>query len=273
MHRIEGLHAESGRFKDSPPGTRVTDDWLNAVQEELCGIISAAGLTVASAATDTWGQIWPAVAALAGTPSKGYVAFATPASGGTWWPASYGRALGDKVTIHVVGAGGGGGGASAVQTAHGGGAGGYGLSLHTLSAFNLNSGITITIGSGGAGGASGAFSGINGTTTSFGTYITATGGIGGNKGTVYEYAAGGTCTGANILNNTGSWGMTTVENYVGGCGGNSPFGGGGGLAPRYGQALNGSPGTAPGAGGGGASRTATAQAGGAGANGIVLILW
>ena len=275
MHRGEGLYANpGGLFQDSAPGTRVTDDWLNAVQEELCGVISAAGYTVLSAATDNWGQLWPAIAALAGTPAKGYAVYASPASGGTWWPSSYGRALGDKITVAVVGAGGGGGGVSALIVATGGAGGGFGLSLHTLSAFNINSGVTITIGSGGAGGASGLTSGVAGTTTSWGTYITCTGGTEGFPNPATGAGGlGGSAVGGNLFNNGGSPGGGLWSTAGGSHGGNSPLGGGGGRGGRGTIAENGGTATAPGAGGGGGGYFNSSRAGGAGANGLVLITW
>lgn len=51
MHRIDGAgHASNTFTKGDPltatPATVVTDDWLNAVQEELSGFIEAAGVTL-----------------------------------------------------------------------------------------------------------------------------------------------------------------------------------------------------------------------------------
>lgn len=58
MHRIDGadvdedLHGAgkdgftSGNTVTGEPATEVTDDWLNAVQEEVIGVIEGAGLTL-----------------------------------------------------------------------------------------------------------------------------------------------------------------------------------------------------------------------------------
>lgn len=52
MHRIDSSGAtETNQFTEGDPAsgvpaTQVTDDWLNAVQEELCGAIELAGLTL-----------------------------------------------------------------------------------------------------------------------------------------------------------------------------------------------------------------------------------
>jgi len=61
MHRTEGANnAEVGgkkQFTDGPPGTTVTDDWLNAVQEEIASSIEDAGLTLKTAGTETRDQL------------------------------------------------------------------------------------------------------------------------------------------------------------------------------------------------------------------------
>lgn len=58
MHRIEGTYYDSSGgtnlFQDtSSGGTRVTAAWLNAVQEELCNILTGLGGTVTTAGADT----------------------------------------------------------------------------------------------------------------------------------------------------------------------------------------------------------------------------
>ncbi len=47
MHRIDTPDAVDGLFQDSgSPGTRVTDDWLNDVQENLALLIEGAGIAL-----------------------------------------------------------------------------------------------------------------------------------------------------------------------------------------------------------------------------------
>lgn len=46
MHRTDGDNNLAGAFTDGPPGTAVEEDWLNAVQEEIIGVITAAGITL-----------------------------------------------------------------------------------------------------------------------------------------------------------------------------------------------------------------------------------
>jgi len=88
-----------------------------------------------------------------------------------------------RVTCYGGGAGGYNGGAG------GGGAGGIGFV--TLEASAITTNVTVTIGAGGAGGGSAGAGG----STSFGTYIVATGGT---AGTGFTGGAGGTATGTNV---------------------------------------------------------------------------
>ncbi len=51
MHRIDTDGSSGGHFSDGVPslgikGTKLDDDWLNAVQEEIVGVIEAAGITL-----------------------------------------------------------------------------------------------------------------------------------------------------------------------------------------------------------------------------------
>jgi hypothetical protein len=86
------------------------------------------------------------------------------------------------VEVEVVGAGGGGGGVAAnttsgaVSLAGGGGGGAY--SRKRVSAGDLGSSETVTVGAGGAGGSSGGGNGGDGTDSSFGTHCVAGGGAG-----------------------------------------------------------------------------------------------
>ena len=92
MHRTEGQNPDVSLgyniFKDGPPGTTVTDDWLNAVQEEIIKVITDGGLSPLTAATDTRVQLSAAIAAritatLAATPAtelaRGIIELATTA--------------------------------------------------------------------------------------------------------------------------------------------------------------------------------------------------
>jgi hypothetical protein len=61
MHRIEGQDYDSSTgvnlFAEGPPGTVVTQQWLNAVQEELIALILNSGQSIKTAATETRSQL------------------------------------------------------------------------------------------------------------------------------------------------------------------------------------------------------------------------
>lgn len=68
MHRIddpnatpEKLFTEGDPISNTPPPTKITDDWLNDLQEEVCNLIEAAGITLVKGTRD---QLVEAVAAL-----------------------------------------------------------------------------------------------------------------------------------------------------------------------------------------------------------------
>jgi hypothetical protein len=162
--------------------------------------------------------------------------------------------------------GGGGGGGTYFAEGYGyygmsGGGGGYGKSI-----FHLHAGdrFIVTVGAGGWGatGAEGGDGGHGGT-SSFGSLIYATGGIGGSFLTSY-YSSGGTSNGSINI----SGGKGRLE------GGNSQNGGSGGV-----YAINGEDGIAPGGGGSywddnGSGPTWNPDIrGGNGAHGRVIIYW
>lgn len=177
-------------------------------------------------------------------------------SSGTWNKPSGLSA----VRVQLVG--GGGGGAQALVG--GGGAGGYAEEFLLTS--ELSSSVTVTVGTGGAAG-SGGGSGGNGLTSSFGSYLQATGGT----GAIYtSFVGGAPGVGSNgDINLYGGYGgaPSTTTSASGGNGGASYFGGGGygGMSGNW----NASSGLAPGSGGGSAPSTATAGAGRAG----IVIVW
>ena len=62
MHRTEGSNHLAHMFTDGPPGTRVEENWLNAIQEELAYVIEQAGLALKTASTETHQQLRQAIA-------------------------------------------------------------------------------------------------------------------------------------------------------------------------------------------------------------------
>jgi len=64
MHRTEGTNNAANLFVDGPPGTTVEENFLNALQEEIAGVVEGAGLTLKTAATETRDQLLAAMRAL-----------------------------------------------------------------------------------------------------------------------------------------------------------------------------------------------------------------
>jgi hypothetical protein len=199
---------------------------------------------------------------------------------------SYAKPTGLKYVIVEVLAGGGAGGGTIATSAtqhsigSGGGAGAYARKKILASA--LAASETVTVGAGGVA-ALGANGGSGGT-SSFGAFVSCTGGAGGvanlsvNTGGVYQPGnIGGTATGGD-LNIDGGGGQlagtfTTTNNVCySGAGANSPLGFGFG-GRSLGANSGGITGTGYGAGGGGgaSSISNSAQLGGAGRQGIVII--
>lgn len=178
--------------------------------------------------------------------------------------------------VFCIGGGGGGGGCvSAVTAAASGGGGAGGFSWSLLTAATVSSSQTVTIGASGAGGTSGPNNGSAGGNSSLGTLVIANGGSGGigassvrALGGVGGTAGTGTMT---VAGDDGLPGGIAVGSGEGGRGGYCPYGHAG-ISPIAAGAGNAA--TGFGSGGSGAYEpTATvAVAGGAGAQGYILIV-
>lgn len=182
--------------------------------------------------------------------------------------------------IWAIGGGGGGGGCSAVSgAAAGGGAAGSEARLLATAA-TIGASKPVTIGTGGTAGANtGGTGGTGGTTTVGSTLISAPGGLGGVGAT----SAVGTAAGAGQIATVGdvlgigapggsASGNSNNANMTSGYGGSSSLGGGGiaraGNTPAAGAAGTDNTG---GGGGGATAGTGTAQIGGVGGKGYVII--
>jgi hypothetical protein len=202
-------------------------------------------------------------------------------SSGTWTRPDGARTC----YIRAVGGGGAGGGASATaanQHSNGGGGGAGGYAEHYVDAQTLAATVTITVGTGGAGVSAAA--GGNGTASSFGSIVVVGGGTGASLNTVtggvlgIDGGAGGTATAGTIryAGSAGgaSWGSASVGSS--GSGASTPLGGGGAArgVNANGQSFQGGDATGYGAGGGGAMTCASASAnrGGNGAPGAVIVV-
>ncbi|EKD7755881.1 hypothetical protein OSG00_000662 [Shigella sonnei] len=202
---------------------------------------------------------------------------------------TYTPSTGTKAIVaEVIGGGGGGQGAGSVRVVGGGGgSGAYVKALIT----SLASSYAITIGSGGIGSAStaaGQQSNPGGTTT-FGSIITCTGGLGGISDQTVAATTGSYClagggqggtattvatTGVDFIitqnGSRGSFGAALHPNYLGGNGGVSPLGSGGrgGATAPADATFNAS---GYGGGGGGNTSLSTAASGGNGSPGVVIV--
>lgn len=235
--------------------TILDQDFFNAVQEELYGIVLAAGITPAKA---NRAQVLQAIGVL----TAGTYADKTTAGTDTLTVPTWAR----HAEVQMLGAGGGGGGSAAGFSGGGGGAGGYSFGIVSVTPGAV---LTRTIGAGGTGAGGGGTASAGGSTslTGFGS---ASGGGGGTGGTTTSAGgAGGTANNAGVRNftgGTGGDGNSSNQAVQGGNGAAGPFGGEG----RTGAGA-GVKGQAAGAGGGGAWNSN--GAGGAGADGAVLIRW
>lgn len=176
-----------------------------------------------------------------------------------------------RLRVRLWGAGGGGGGSRSAGSAGSAGAsGGYCENEISVTPGQV---IAYTIGAGGTGGAQSVPSnGAVGGTTSFGSYMSSTGGGGGGTGfdAVYSgaYALGGTTTGGALAIQGGLGGYGTAFSTTLGIGGVTQ-----GDLGRPGGSLSsgvGAGGIFPGGGGGGG---ANGQNGGAGASGFIVVEW
>lgn len=177
------------------------------------------------------------------------------------------------VAAEVICFGGGGGG-----TVIGGGAGGGGRCRAVIPASALPSSVPVTVGGGGAGGNSTVGNGLAGGTTSFGTFIGATGGAGAVYNSNNSTVQGGYPVGGSVTHEDAGGSGGNI--YQGIQGGNVVFAGGGGGAGSSATSGNGGssgllsgPSYAVGGGSGyaGASRSGSGLggSGGGGGGGII----
>lgn len=171
-----------------------------------------------------------------------------------------------RVLVILCGGGGGGGG-SGLSAGGGGGAGGWAWGIYSVTGVSQ---VTVTVGSGGIC-PDPHYGGTNGGTSSFGSYISATGGGGGASG----HAGGGGGVGGSgsngLVNGVGASGGNASGDYSGAGGSLNiwPYGGRGGARVNGG---NGQAGVNYGSGGSGGFYASYARPGGNGAPGMVMIV-
>ena len=179
--------------------------------------------------------------------------------------------------VEAIGGGGGTGGGDNSSNRAGAGAGAGGYAYGLFSAGTIGVSQTVTIGAAGtAGAASGSpgTTGGNGGNTTFGALLTANGGIAGGappaSGGTNEGADGGTATVGSILI-SGMPGFPNSAANVSGTGGSTKYGVGGKARGVTSGQGSGRTGSGYGAGASGCLIAGTAQAGGAGTAGVVII--
>ena len=166
---------------------------------------------------------------------------------------------------------GGGGAGGTHATLPGGGGGGGGRAIGIVTGMTPGSSIYVTVGQGGVAAAAPSSGGPGGT-SSFGSYISAMGGIGGGGGTVNQPMAGGAGGAAvgGMVNEWGSYGTDCVLQAARGGDGGGPGSGRGTTGE-----LPGLPAIGLGGGGGGGGCSApgggVGAPGGNGAPGLVLV--
>lgn len=173
-----------------------------------------------------------------------------------------------KIKVTAFGAGGGGGGGLTNSYLSGSGGGQGGIATKAITGLVSGDTILVTVGVGGSGGATGASpnggDGTGGGTTSFGGYVSATGGGGGQgarNGSFSFAGIGGEGAGGDV-NLKGIDGFSSSGSSLAGGGGV-----GGGSAVQYGTGNAGK----LGGGGGGGGVYPSAGIGGVGGNGYVVI--
>lgn len=160
--------------------------------------------------------------------------------------------------------------ASTSSSASGGGAGG-GYARKRISGLTPGQVIPVTVGAGGAGGTTSGGTPAAGNSSSFGTYVSATGGTLNPLASISSPQNGASPGGgiAGDVNLTGSAGQSAFMG-AGGLGGGAPMGG------SQGSGTIGNNGILPGGGASGAGTGTggtTPFNGGAGSNGLVVVRW
>jgi hypothetical protein len=254
-----------GYFTKGNPGTGTPatvpgQDWFNSVQEELVGVILAAGLTLDKT---NRAQLLAALRLIGGIP-QGIQVYNTSGLHNFTVPTP-------RVLALAWGAGGGGSGNAINTLGNPGGGGAFGMKL--LTGLTVGGTLACTVGAKGAKGASGGNAGTNGGTTSVGALMTVPGGTGGTAASTSGAGGGAAATGADFTIAGGASQSVTVSNggsLLGGAanGGSAPWGGAGGALSNPGN-----PGNWPGGGGGAGISASGGAAGGDGADGGIILFW
>ena len=236
--------------------------WANTVQEELAAIVAAAGMAL-DRTNDA--QVLAALRSLIAAIPHGVQVFSAVTTSNFVVPAGV-----TLIDVELWGGGAGSYASYSTQRSGGGGAGGYARRRLAVTPGQI---IAVTIGGGGA---AGITSGVtwpgNGATSSFGGYMTATGGrinsLSNPTTSIGNGGESGTASGGD-LNIQGSSGGPATPTTTG-------MGGASGIGGTIGSGTTGVTGIAPGGGAAGAgflSDGVTPCAGAAGAPGLCIVRW
>jgi hypothetical protein len=230
------------------PGTQIDQVFMNDLQEELVqGIITEAGLVPTAGVQN---QVFAALVAMLGQPE--FFVFATQNVTVPTWAT--------RARVTLIGAGAS-GAASGSSGNAGGGGGGAGRFDGIVSGLVGGQVIHVTIGTPGAAVSSG--NGINGSISSFGSYITCPGGMQGLGASPYLAGAGGS---SSVSGSVSGYAMNLGSANGGGSGPGAGNGGGGNATGSVSGTPN--PASAFGAGGGGG-----VTGGGAGGQAVASVRW
>ena len=234
----------------------------NLVAEFFGGIRNYAGYYDSTNATGTSGMILSSTGTstkwitASGGSTQSYWSYSSTTATEVWTkPANV--TASSTVKVQVWGAGGGGGSGTAASGNWAGGGGGGGYVENTFLASSLTATVTVTVGKGGNAGAVGSSS-------SFGTYLTAYGGgAGGSAGASTQWGSGGGGGGIYAVGANGGSGNPTPPAAAGG----APLGGASNLASTFGGGGGGQNGIGGasvygGGGGGGADSSGNSGTGG-----------
>ena len=270
------LTGTTGYFSGGVPGvsvaTRVRYWFLNMIQEELMSIVTAAGITPDTTASN-FSQVLASIRALIAGVPHGVQSLA--AAGTFTVPAGV-----SAIEVEIWG--GGSGSWASVSGITGGGGSGGGYARKRISGLTAGAVATIAIGAGGSAGVSGVAPGAGGASsvTIGGTIVlSATGGVVNPLGSVPapslgNIAGAGSGGDINLYGGDGGAGVANQGSVVfnlGGYGGDGPLSGGIVNSGNTGNAGRFPGGGASGAGTGAAGTTA--YAGAAGAGGLCIVRW
>lgn len=286
MHRIDTPTAQVDKFGAGKNGftggnpqtgelpTALDADFFDSLQEELAGVIEAAGIALDKAShvqlmaalkkltlsrkepfADIKADGAAAVAEALSNLGLGIRGIATFTASGSWTCPE------GVTTVYIDACGGGGGGAYSSPGATGGGGGG-GAAAVIGTSISVTPGVTytVTIGGPGAAGTPSSVNGVAGGATSFGSLLVLNGGGGG-------LSSAGAGVGGGTGGNAGTAGALNGGVSFGGSGGGCVLGNGGagGSGAMFG--------TIPGQYGGGGGGGANGGSGARGAYGILKLRW